>query len=240
MTSFHVTCNVDKLLKGVREVREKQLPYAMKEAMNAVAFKARKTLIEDYPKKFTMRSKGLPNLIRIDKADKNKQFALIYMDKLFMVRQEYGGDKVAKPGKGVAVPRDGVTEKGGLTSKGSVKPGYYVSALLADAEKNKRRSRVRNGRKYVENRPSARKSSKYHPFEIEMPDGVRYIARHIEGAQWNKSLKKYNKMEWMYALHPKVVVPARWGWQKLVRQVCKANIAGAFFSAYKKALQTEK
>ena len=232
MMDFHVTCDVDKLLKGVREVREKQLPYAMKEAINAVAFKARKALIEDYPKKFTMRSKGLPNLIRIDKAEKNKQFASIYMDKLFMARQEYGGDKVAKPGKGVAVPRPGVTEKGGLTSKGSVKPGYYVSALIADAEKNKRRSRVRNGRRYAENRPSARKSaSKYHPFEMERNDGVRFIARHIAGTR---------NLEWLYALYPKVVVPARWGWQKLVRQICKANIAGAFFSAYKKALQTEK
>ena len=111
MMDFHVTCNVDKLLKGVRDVREKQLPYAMKEAINSVAFKARKALIEDYPKKFTMRSKGLPNLIRIDKAEKNKQFASIYMDKLFMARQEYGGDKVAKPGKGVAVPRPGVTDE---------------------------------------------------------------------------------------------------------------------------------
>ena len=230
MMDFHVTCNVDKLLKGVKVIREKQLPYAMKEAVNTVAFKARKALIEDYPKKFTMRSKGLPNLIRIEKADKNKQFALIYMDKLFMARQEYGGDKKAKPGKGVAVPRDGVNEKG-LTAKGSVKPGYYVSALLADSEKNKRRKRRRNGRVYTENRPDARKKSKYHPFQIEMPDSVRYIARHIAGTR---------DLEWMYALHPKVVVPPRWGWQKLVQRVYKANIAGAFFSAYKKALQTEK
>lgn len=227
---FHVTCNVDKLLKGIREIKEKQLPYAMKEAVNAVAFKARNALIEDYPKKFTMRSKGLPRLIRIDKADKKISAARICLDKIFMAKQEYGGDKVAKPGKGVAVPRPGVTEKG-LTVKGAIKQGYYVSALLADAEKNKRRKRRRRGREYAESRPEARKNSKYHPFEMERADGVRFIARHIAGTR---------KLEWMYALHPKVVVPPRWGWQKLVRQVYKANIAGAFFSAYKKALQTEK
>ena len=231
MMDFHVSCNVDKLLKGVKEIHEKQLPYAMKEAVNTVAFKARKALIADYPKKFTMRSKGLPNLIRVEKADKNKVWASVYLDKLFMAKQEYGGEKRAEPGKGVAVPRPGVTEKGGLTAKGSIKPGYYVSALLADSEKNKRRKRIRNGRKYQENRPSARRSSKYHPFEIEMPDGVRYIARHIAGSR---------NLEWMYALHTKVVVPPRWGWQKLVMRVCKSNIAGAFFSAYKKALLTEK
>lgn len=239
MMDFHVTCNVDKLLKGVRDVREKQLPYAMKEAVNANAFRARRALIKDYPRKFTMRSKGLPNLIRIDKADKKVPAARIYLDKPFMARQEYGGEKVAKPGKGVAVPRPGVTEMGGLTSKGSVKPGYYVSALLADAEKNKRRKRKRRGREYTENRPSAR-VSKYHPFEIEMPDGVRYIARHIEGAQWNKSLKKYNKMEWMYALHPKVVVPPRWGWQKIVKFFYEKYIKSDFEAAYRKALESAK
>lgn len=239
MMDFHVTCNVDKLLKGVRDVREKQLPYAMKEAVNSVAFKARKALIEDYPKKFTMRSKGLPNLIRIDKAEKNKQFASIYMDKLFMARQEYGGDKVAKPGKGVPLPEDYVMNNQ-LTGKGSIKKNYYVSALIADAAGSKRRKRRRNGREYTENMPEARKSSKYHAFEMERADGLRFIARHIEGVKWNKSKKQYEKLEWLYALFPKVVVPARWGWQKLVRQICKANIAGAFFSAYKKALQTEK
>lgn len=236
--NFHVTCNVNELLKNVKEVREKQLPYAMKEAVNAVAFKARNALIEDYPKKFTMRSKGLPRLIRIDKADKKVPAAMVYLDKLFMAKQEYGDDKVAKPGKGVAVPRPGVTEKG-LNARGGIKQGYYVSALLADAEKNKRRKRKRRGREYTENRPSAR-VSKYHPFEIEMPDGVRYIARHIEGAQWNKSLKKYDKMEWMYALHPKVVVPPRWGWQKLVKEIYDKNIKLEFDRAYQKALATAK
>ena len=231
MMDFHVTCNVDKLLKGMRDVREKQLPYAMKEAVNANAFRARRALIKDYPRKFTMRSKGLPNLIRIDKADKKVPAARIYLDKQFMARQEYGGEKVAKPGKGVAVPRPGVTENGGLTSKGSVKPGYYVSALMADAEKNKRRSRVRNGRKYGENRPSARKSSKYHPFEIERNAGVRFIARHIAGSR---------KLEWLYALYPKVVVPPRWGWQKIVKFFYEKYIKSDFEAAYRKALESAK
>ena len=239
MMNFHVTCDVEKLLKNVRNVREKQLPYAMKEAVNAVAFKARKALIDDYPKKFTMRSKGLPNLIRIDKADKKIPAAMIYMDKLFMARQEYGGDKKAKPGKGVAVPQEGVTEKG-LTGKGSIKKNYYVSALLADAAMNRQRKRRRNSRVYTENRPGARKSSKYHPFEMERADGVRYIARHVEGARYDKASKKYNKLEWMYALHPKVVVPPRWGWQKLVKEVYNKNIKLEFDAAYRKALATEK
>ena len=229
MMNFHVTCNVDELLKNVKNVREKQLPYAMKEAVNAVAFKARNALIEDYPKKFTMRSKGLPRLIRIDKADKKIPAAMVYLDKLFMAKQEYGDDKVAKPGKGVAVPRPGVTEKG-LNARGGVKQSYYVSALLADAEKNKRRKRKRRSREYTENRSSAR-VSKYHPFEMEMPDGVRYIARHIAGTR---------NLEWMYALHPKVYVPPRWGWQKLVKEVYDKNIKLEFDRAYQKALETAK
>ena len=239
MMNFHVTCNVDELLKNVKDVREKQLPYAIKEAVNAVAFKARNALIEDYPKKFTMRSKGLPKLIRIDKADKKTPAAMIYLDKLFMVKQEYGDDKVAKPGKSVAVPRPGVTEKG-LNARGGIKQGYYVSALLADSEKNKRRKRIRNGRRYEENRQSARKSSKYHPFEMEMPDGVRYIARHVDGATYNSATKKYSKLEWMYALHPKVVVPPRWGWQKLVKEIYDKNIKLEFDKAYQNALETAK
>jgi hypothetical protein len=238
MMNFHVTCNVDKLLKSVKVLHKEQLPYAMKEATNTVAFKARKALIEDYPKRFTVRSKGLPNLIRVDKADKNKQWASVYLDKLFMVRQEYGGDKVAKPGKGVAIPQEGVTEKG-LDAKGGVKKGYYVSALLEDARRNKR-TRHRNGGVYTENLPKPRKSNKYHPFEMECADGVRYIALHVEGAKYNKSEKQYEKLEWMYVLHPKIFVPKRWGWQKLVMKIFKSNIAGAFYAAYSKALKTEK
>lgn len=239
MNDVQITCNVDKLLKGVREIREKQLPYAIKEAVNAVAFKAREALIEDYPKKFTVRSKGLPRLIRIDKADKNKTWASIYLDKLFMAKQEYGGEKRAEPGKGVAVPRPGVTE-GGLNARGSIKKNYYVSALLADSDANKRRRRIRRGREYSENRPSARKSTKYHSFEIEMADGVRYIARHVEGAKYDKNTKKYDKMEWMYALHPLVTVNPRWGWQELVRKIFKESISAAFAASYSKALKTAK
>lgn len=230
MMDFHVTCNVDKVLKNVKDIREKQLPYAIKEAVNANAFRARRALIKDYPRKFTMRSKGLPNLIRIDKADKKIPAARIYLDKLFMAKQEYGGDKVAKPGKGVAVPRPGVTEKG-LTAKGAIKQGYYVSALLADAEKNKRRKRRRRGREYAESRPEARKNSKYHPFEMERTDGVRFIARHIAGTR---------KLEWMYALHPKVVVPPRWGWQKIVKFFFDKYIKSDFETSYRKALASAK
>lgn len=239
MMNFHVTCDVEKLLKNVRNVREKQLPYAMKEAVNAVAFKARKALIDDYPKKFTMRSKGLPNLIRIDKADKKIPAAMIYMDKLFMARQEYGGDKVAKPGKGVPLPEDYVMDNQ-LTGKGSIKKNYYVSALIADAAGSKRRKRRRNGREYTENMPEARKSSKYHAFEMERADGLRFIARHIEGVKWDKSKKQYEKLEWLYALFPKVVVPPRWGWQKLVKEVYNKNIKLEFDAAYRKALATAK
>lgn len=238
MMDFHVTCNVDKLLKGMRDVREKQLPYAMKEAVNANAFRARRALIKDYPRKFTMRSKGLPNLIRIDKADKKVPAAMVYLDKLFMAKQEYGDDKVAKPGKGVAVPRPGVTEKG-LNARGGIKQGYYVSALLADSEKNKRRKRKRRGREYTENRPSAR-VSKYHPFEMEMPDGTRFIARHVAGATYNPATKKYSEMEWMYILYPKVVVPPRWGWQKIVKFFYEKYIKSDFEAAYRKALESAK
>lgn len=236
MMNFHVTCNVKELLKDVKDVREKQLPYAMKEAVNAVAFKARNALIEDYPKKFTMRSKGLPRLIRIDKADKKNPAAMVYLDKIFMAKQEYGDDKVAEPGKGVAVPRDGVTEKG-LNARGGIKQGYYVSALLADSEKNKRRKRKRRGREYTENRPSAR-VSKYHPFEMEKADGTRFIARHVAGATYNPATKKYSEMEWMYILYPKVVVPPRWGWHKLVKEIYDKNIKLEFETAYQKALET--
>lgn len=230
MMDFHVSCNINKFLKEIDDVREKQLPFAMKEAVNANAFRSRRALIKDYPRKFTMRNKGLPNLIRIDKADKKVPAARIYLDKLFMARQEYGGEKVAKPGKSVPVPREGVTSKG-MTVKGAIKPGYYVSALLADAKNGGKKSRIRKGSKYSENRPSARKVSKYKPFEIERADGVKFIVRHIAGSR---------KLEWMYAMYPKVEVPARWNWQRIVEFFYKKYIESDFKTAYQKALKTAK
>lgn len=230
MMDFHVTCNVNKLLKDFRDVKEKQLPYAMKEAVNANAFRARRALIKDYPRKFKMRNSGLPNLIRIDKADKKVPAARIYLDKLFMVKQEYGGDKVAKPGKSVPIPLDAVVEKG-MTSKGAIKKNYYVSALLADAEKGGRRTRFRDGKTRTESRPHARSSSQYKPFELTGKTGVKYIARHIKGTR---------KLEWLYSMYPKVYVPPRWGWQKIVEFFYRKYIQSDFETAYQKALKTAK
>lgn len=225
---FHVTCNVTKLMNGIKDFKEKQLPFAMKEAVNANAFRSRRALIKDYPRKFTMRNKGLPNLIRIDKADKKVPAARIYMDKLFMVAQEYGGEKKAKAGKSVPVPQEGVLAKG-MNTKGAIKQSYYVSALLADAKKS-RKTRIRNGRRYGESMPKAR-VSKYKPFEMETSSGIKYIARHIQGSR---------KLEWMYAMHPKVFVPPRWGWQKIVAFFYKKYIEKDFQAAYSKALATAK
>lgn len=230
MMDMKVTCDINSLLKTVHNVQEKQLPYAMKEAANAVAFRARSTLIKSYPRKFHVRAKGLPNLIHVDKADKKVPVAKVYLDLLFMAKQEYGSEKVAEPGKSVPVPQEGVNEKG-LTTKGSIKKNYYVSSLLSDAEKNKKRKRIRNGKVRTENRPEARTDSKYHPFQMEMPDGVRYIARHIAGSR---------KLEWMYAMHPKVVVPPRWGWQKIVKFVFDKYIKSYFDEAYRKAVSTAR
>lgn len=226
---FHVSCNINEFLKDIKDIREKQLPFAMKEAVNANAFRSRRALIKDYPRKFTMRNKGLPNLIRIDKADKKIPAARIYLDKLFMANQEYGGEKKAKAGKSVPIPRD-VVKNGGMTAKGAIKQTYYVSALLADAAKSKRKTRIRKGRKYGENMPSAR-VSKYKPFEMETASGIKYIARHVQGSR---------KLEWMYAMHPKVFVPPRWGWQKIVEFFYKKYIEQDFRIAYRKALSTAK
>lgn len=230
MMDFHISCNVNKFLKDVDVIKEKQIPFAMKEAVNANAFRSRRVLIKDYPRKFTMRSKGLPNLIRIDKATKKIPAARIYMDKLFMARQEYGGEKDAKAGKSVPIPRDVVNEKG-LTSKGAIKKNFYVSALLKQSENDKLKHRIRGGKMRTEHKQAPRQNSKYKPFEMERNDGVRFIARHVAGSR---------KLEWMYSLYPKVVVPPRWGWQKIVEFFYKKYIDKDFSEAYQKALKTEK
>jgi hypothetical protein len=66
---------------------------------------------------------------------------------------------------------------------------------------------------------------------MERSDGVRFIARHIAGTR---------KLEWMYALHPKVFVPPRWGWQKIVKFFFDKYIKSDFETAYRKALASAK
>mgnify|MGYP004449950649 FL=1 len=44
----------------------------------------------------------------------------------------------------------------------------------------------------------------------------------------------------MYAMYPKVKVPARWGWQKIVEFNYKKYIEKYFNDAYQNALKTAK
>ena len=230
MMDFHVTCNVDKFVKDIKNLKEKQIPFAAKEAVNTNAFRSRRALIKDYPRKFNMRNKGLPNLIRVNKATKQIPAAAVYLDKVFMVKQETGGVKNAQANRNVAIPREVVTEKG-MTSNGFIKKNFYVSSLLAASQKDQLKHRKRNGKMRTEHKQIARVNSKYKPFKIDRNDGVSYIARHVAGSR---------KLEWMYALYPKVVVPARWPWNRIVKFFFDKYIAKDFADAYAKAISTAK
>jgi hypothetical protein len=84
-----------RLRRWFDDLAEKQVPFATSVALNNTAFDARKALIAQFPRIFTVRSKWINKGLRVEKSHKtNLEAAIGHLDE-YMARQAKGGTKTA-------------------------------------------------------------------------------------------------------------------------------------------------
>lgn len=110
MSSLKITITVDdaKKLQGrFRELRERAIPHATREALNGLAFAAKEEWPKQMAKAFTLRNKWTAGSVRVRKAVGNnisRMQSEVYSASPYLAKQEHGGTESAKGKHGVAIP----------------------------------------------------------------------------------------------------------------------------------------
>lgn len=110
---------------------QRQVPFAVSQTLNDVAFAARKEIVEKtYPKSFDIRNRQFPKTaFRVRKATKRKLEAALYdrTESDWLSRQVHGGIKKAPGGGRLAIP----TKQVRRTARGRVTKSHMPSNLLS-------------------------------------------------------------------------------------------------------------
>lgn len=101
--SFAIDVNIPDVQDRLTRMARKQVPFATALALTWTAKDAQKAVIDELPKRFTIRSPWIERGIRIRKATKHKPEATVFSRDPFMRLQEEGGTK-RPSGKTFAIP----------------------------------------------------------------------------------------------------------------------------------------
>jgi len=135
--SFVITVDAQPVIQMLDNLARKQLPYAFSKSINSVAYGSQKEVVQDVPKKFTVRTSwsvpGNKHGFNVKKSTKQMLEAAIYTRAPWMKLHETGGIKTPK-GQHLAIPTSNVRPKGSkLVLKKSRRPKYLLKhgAFLA-------------------------------------------------------------------------------------------------------------
>jgi hypothetical protein len=105
MLRIGVKSSIDQALAAISAFDSEQLPFAASKALNDTAYAAQKAVRAAMPSEFTIRRDWVVQQVKVMPSRKADLVATIYDDNDFMVRQEYGGEKMSIDGKAmIAVP----------------------------------------------------------------------------------------------------------------------------------------
>ncbi len=95
--------NIKDVSRTLTGIERKQLPFAISNALNSVAFDARRAVLANLRKKFILRNKWTQRGLRVVKARKHNLVAWVNFERAYMVDQEEGGTRLPR-GRHIAVP----------------------------------------------------------------------------------------------------------------------------------------
>lgn len=198
------------LARWLEDLASKQVPFVMSLAVNETAKDAQKTLREQLPKHFTVRSPRTRKGIRFERSHKKRwpkiEASVGSLDE-YMGRQAKGGTKRAKSDR-MAVPSRKIRGPGG---KRKTTPAKWPNALIAkDKRKKVPKLSIRPG--------SA---------------GSLLLYKRAGG-------KRNQRFELLYVLVKKAKVPRRWPLEKTVEDVVAKRWSGNVLAAARRAMRTAR
>lgn len=104
MLTIDIEPGIKDIERALGPKMQKQTRYAMKGALDNVAYGVQKLLREGLPGHFIVRSTWVERGIQVDRASKSNLVATVGSVSHFMEWQAYGGDKEGQGGGDVAVP----------------------------------------------------------------------------------------------------------------------------------------
>lgn len=187
----------------------RQIPFATSLALNATAFDARKALVSDLPRHFTIRDTFTARRLNYEKSTKRNLVAYVGHRLEYMKRQGESGVKIAEAGRYVGVPTAGTRS---LHPKNMTKRGVNFPRVFLKSKARRK---------------------KHGSFAVKR--GAKLLVyRTVKSGQ---RLERGNA-ELMYALVPSIKIPKRWPFYDTVSDVVASRWKVNAEKAFRRALRT--
>lgn len=187
---------------------QKQIPYALSQALNGTVLAAQGQLRKDLGKRFIIRSNWVSKGLQTRFATKRDLTAVIGSKDPFMREQELGGDKTAQQ-QGMAVP----------IGPGGKSPAFRGAGLRGKTLKSRW--------------PSALPGT----FTIRTDEGQDLVMQRTEryrsaskGRKGGFSIVRNDRVRVLYTLKKRVKIKARWGMRVSVALIV-GDVLGKLFAA---------
>lgn len=233
MLDLDYSTNIDDVINRLTELEEKHVPFALSRAINHLTFEGRDRVIDELPRRFTIREKSLKASGGGRRAlwvkPSNKGQAIIHAEIgtpfWFFEDQEAGGTRRGKSGEGSWIP--------GLGARTRKSKGGRVARRFT---KQKVRQDLKANRSYPKARRSKRNKQGYakqKPFVIDLGGGKQgVVVRQKKGKRAPLSL--------LWVIQDSRRIKPRWRFEKTMTGVVEGRMAAVFVREMRDALKTSR
>lgn len=202
--------NLAKTIESEMKKSAKRVRYAAQRALNETAFNARTNLIGKYRASFTVRSKGLPQSVKVKKATAQNLRAEVYFPHDWFYLHTVGGEKSAKGSHSMVIPSKDFPDL--RLASGKVRKRNAPAELLkyANAHPKKTRGHVAYPKAFL---------------KLKTKSGKPAIARR------DKMNRK--DMVWLYVENQNARVKKRWDFAEIVASTARHGLRYEFEKALK-------
>jgi hypothetical protein len=217
----YVKIDIEKTIREVSSLAEKQVPYAMAQTFTALAKGSQAAIRAGMPARFTIRSRWEQMGVRIEPARKadvkstGSCEAIVKDIDPYMTRQEKGGIKSVR-GKRLAIP-ERAAAAAMRSGSGAIAKKWKPGELLKDFGKE----RKSYGRRGTHRKPK--------PFIIARGGSVAIAIRRLDG--------RY-PLKYLYTLVPQAHVKPRFDFEKTVRAFVAQNYEKTFAANLEAAIKS--
>jgi len=221
---FTIKLDADRALSGLTDLQQRQIPFAMANAINRTAEEVQTADRDHISQVFTIRRPWVLTNVRIARSDfatKTKMSATIAIpDDSVLSKFEGGGMKAPRAGRSIAIPVNARRTKSDIIAA-SARPRAFGFVQSAKPAPN-------GGALFV---------GKGRTFMIQMPDGTGWIFKRTGKARKGSPLVG---SQLLYVLKPKAVIPNLLGFYSISEATAQRRFPINMQGMLEYALKTAK